>query len=110
MKRPLPVMFCTACGTPDTTSPLLMGVAEKRLAGNDAKAPTQVRITVGPGKSARQVKQLELSATLNAHNAGASAGSLRTGPNDCSRFGRQLRMFSPNMRPELFVALLLIAS
>jgi hypothetical protein len=71
MKRPLPVTSCTAGGTPDTTSPLLMGVAEKLSAGNDAKAPTQARLTVATGKSARHVKHSELSATLNAHNAGA---------------------------------------
>jgi hypothetical protein len=50
---------------------LLMGVAEKLSAGNDAKAPTQARITVATGKSARHVKQSELSETLSAHNAGA---------------------------------------
>ena len=48
-----------------------MGVAEKLLPENDAKAPTQARITVATGKRARHVKQSELIATLNAPNAGA---------------------------------------
>jgi len=48
-----------------------MGGAEKLSTGKDAKAPTQARLTVATGKSARHVKQSELSAIRNAHNTGA---------------------------------------